>query len=79
MRRGITSDHFRVKFGVDYGQSFLKVTLTLTDASLHFAGAQNASLNGGKKTMLLAVNLLKLKGIIHTLKCTRRFGVCLRL
>ncbi len=35
MRRGMTSDHFRVKFDVDYGQSFLKVTLTLTDASLH--------------------------------------------
>ncbi len=33
MRRGLTSDHFRVKFGVDFGQSFLKVTLTLTDAS----------------------------------------------
>ncbi len=33
MRRGMTSDHFRVKFGVDYGQSFLNVTLTLTDAS----------------------------------------------
>ncbi len=55
MRRAMTSDHFRVKFGVDYGQSFLKVTLTLRDASLHCAGAQNASLNGGKKTMLLAV------------------------
>ncbi len=55
MRRGMTSDHFRVKFGVDYGQSFLKVTLTLTDASWHCAGAQHASLNGGKKTMLLAV------------------------
>ncbi len=55
MRRGLISDHFRVIFGVDYGQSFLKVTLTLTDASLHCAGAQNASLNGGKKTMLLTV------------------------
>ncbi len=55
MRRGMTSDHFRVKFGVDYGQSFLKVTLTLTDASLHCAGEQNSSLNGGKKTMLSAV------------------------
>ncbi len=55
MRRGLTSDHFRVKCGVDYGQYFLKVTLTLTDASLHCAGEQNSSLNGGKKTMLLAV------------------------
>ncbi len=33
MRRGMTSDHFRVKFGVDYGHSFMKVTLTLKDAS----------------------------------------------
>ncbi len=55
MRRGMTSDHFRVKFGVDFGQPFLKVTLTLTDASLHCAGAQNASLKGSKKAMLLAV------------------------
>ncbi len=55
MRRGMTSDHFLVKFGVDYGQYFLKVTLTLTDASLHCAGEQNSSLNDGKKTMLLAV------------------------
>ncbi len=40
MLRGITSDQFRVKFGVDYGQSFLKVTLTVTDASYHCAGEQ---------------------------------------
>ncbi len=33
MRRGMTSDHFRVTFGVDYGQSILNVTLTLADAS----------------------------------------------
>ncbi len=36
-------------------ESFLKVTMTLTNASLHCTGEQNASLNGGKKTMLLAV------------------------
>ncbi len=36
-------------------ESFLKVTMTLTDASFHCAGEQNSSLNGGKKTMLLAV------------------------
>ncbi len=55
MPYGMTSDHSRVKFGVDFGQCFLKATLTLTDASLHCAGEQNSSLNGGKKTMLLAV------------------------
>ncbi len=37
---GMTSDQFRGKFDVDYGQSFQKVTLTLTDASYHYAGEQ---------------------------------------
>ncbi len=83
MLRDMTSFHFRVNFGFDYGQSFLKVTLTLTDGSLHCAGEQNASLNGGKKTMLLAVcqapeTYSNLEGIIHPLECSRRFGVCLR-
>ncbi len=36
-------------------ESFLKVTMTLINASEHCAGEQNSSLNGGKKTMLLAV------------------------
>ncbi len=40
MLRGMNSDQFRVKFGVDYGQPFLKVTLTLTDALYHCAGEQ---------------------------------------
>ncbi len=73
MRCGMTSDHFRVKFGVDYGQSFLKVTLALTDASLHCADAQNASLNGGKKTMLLAVcQAPETYSLFTRLECTRR-------
>ncbi len=52
--------------------------MTLTDASLHCAGEQNSSLNGGKKTMLLAVyqapqTYSNLKALFTLL------NVCLRL
>ncbi len=53
--RGKAVSDFRVKFGIDYGQSFLKVIMTLTTASRNSSGQRNSSLNGGKKTMLLAV------------------------
>ncbi len=46
---------FRVKFGIDYGQSFLKATMTLTTALRNSSGQCNSSLIGDKKTMLLAV------------------------
>ncbi len=72
LRRGMTSDHFRVKFGGDYGQSFLKVTLTLTYASWWQEDDAVSCLSSPR-------NLLKLKGINHPLECTRRFGVWLRL
>ncbi len=42
---------FRVKFGIDYRQSFLKVTITLTTASRNSSGQRNSFLNVGKKTM----------------------------
>ncbi len=49
-----TANDFTVKFGIDYGQSFLKVTMTLATPSRHSSGQRNSSLNGDKKTMLLA-------------------------
>ncbi len=33
-----TVNDFRIKFGIDYGQSFLKVTITLTTASRNSSG-----------------------------------------
>ncbi len=50
-----TENDFTVKFGINYGQSFLKVIMTLATPSRHSSGQRNSSLNGGKKTMLLAV------------------------
>ncbi len=42
---------FTVKFRIDYGQSFLKVTMTLTTASGHSSVQLNFSLNGTKNAM----------------------------
>ncbi len=75
-----TEDDFTVKFGIDYGQSFFKVTMTLTTVSRHSSGQCNSSLNGCKKNMLLAVcqapekyanfkSLLTLLKAPHYLEC----------
>ncbi len=52
MRRGMTSDHFRVKFGVEYGV----VPKSNNDPYRCFITLcwrkKNSSLNGGKETML---------------------------
>ncbi len=78
-----TENDFTVKFGIDYGQSFLKVTMTLTTASRHSSGQRNPSLNGGKKTMLLAVcqapemyaNLKSLFALLKAFKCVCACGL----
>ncbi len=68
-----TVNDFKVKFGIDYGQSFLNVTMALTTASRHSSGQRNSCLNGGEKTMELAVcqapeTYAKLKSLFTLLK-----------
>ncbi len=48
-------EDFIIKCGIAYCQSFLKVTVTLAESSTTPGVQRNASNNGGKKTMLLAV------------------------
>ncbi len=50
-----TENNFTFKFEIDYGQSFLKVTMTLATLSKHSSGQRKSSLNWGKQTMLSAV------------------------
>ncbi len=45
MLRGKTSGHFRAKFGVDYGWSFLEGTLPLTDAQMRWISVYSVELD----------------------------------
>ncbi len=54
MSHRMTSDEVQIKFGIDYGQSFLKVTMTLKDVS-NLYGKRKSFLTDGKKTVLLAI------------------------
>ncbi len=53
MLRGMSSDHFRIKFVLQ--AVFPKKILNPIDASYHCAGEQNSALIGGKKKMVSAV------------------------
>ncbi len=71
-------EDFIIKCGIDYGQSFLKVTVTLAESSTTPGVHRNASNNGGKKTMLLAVcqapeTYANLRSLFTLLKASRDF------
>ncbi len=83
MRRGMTSDHFRVKFCVDYGvfpisnndpYRCFNTLCWRTKFILEWWQEDNvvSCLSGPR-------NILKVKGITHPLECARLFGVYLRL